>query len=414
MSNIAFTIVAKNYFASARTLAQSMRKSNPDCRFYIVLADEICDEIAEIKDDSFELLTVEQISNLYYREMAFKYDVTEFATAIKPFCIEFFQNKEGIENVLYIDPDIYVYESFAGIFSLLKEYSAVVTPHLLTCEEAGSDIEAGLLFSGVYNLGFFGVSNSLQGRAIIDWWKSRLENGAYIDRANSLYTDQKWMNLVTSEFDKVFVLRDYACNVAWWNFRERNISDHNGKPFVVQEGLEKPVIFFHFSGYKAGNQKTISKSESYERLDNKSQILHIFEGYEKCLFNNGYRQFSKLPYAFLTYENGIIITRMQRRFYRIIIEAPEKKEKYADPFSVKNGSYYALLKRNKLLVHSRDTRVASVNKSSLSGFSRKEKMIQRALGILKCMIGIQKYEILTRYLSHALEAENQVFLIHKH
>lgn len=47
----------------------------------------------------------------------------------------------------------------------------------------------------------------------------------------------------------------------------------------------------------------------------------------------------------------------------------------------------------------------------MAGSSRKENAIQKMLLIIKKILGIQRYEVLIRYLSHALEAEKQIFLI---
>lgn len=413
MNNIAFTIVAKNYFASAKTLAESINSSNPDIKFYIVLADKISDEIISTTENSFTLVTLENLGIERIQEFAYKYDVTEFATAIKPFCFDYFFENMAAQNVLYIDPDIYVYGKFDKVFELLSTNDIVVTPHVLTSDNIPNDIELGLLFSGTYNLGFAGVANSINGRKFIKWWSERLSEYAFLDVKNSLYTDQKWINLAVTEFDKVYILRDFSYNVAWWNFYERGISEKNGIPYVTQNGEIKPVVFFHFSGYKAGREETISKSESFYSLENREAIKRIFACYEARLFENGYSVFSKLSYAFLTYDNGIMITRFQRRLYRTIISNHENSIRYQNPFIDSSGGFYELLKNNKLIVKSYSYSDVNSSRKNMNGFERKEKIIQTMLKILKKMIGIQRYEVLTRYLSNSLEAEKQIFLIEK-
>lgn len=411
MSKIAFTIVAKNYFASALTLAHSIKQSNPDCTFYIVLADKIDEKISEIKDDSYILIEAEKFKIDRFYEMAYKYDVTEFATSIKPFCIEYFQNIRGVEAILYIDPDIYVYEPFDEVFELLKQYSAVVTPHILTMNNVSQDIELGLLHSGIYNLGFFGIANTEDARKIVGWWKGKLLDYAYSDIATGLYTDQKWMNLVTIENANIYVLRDYAYNVAWWNFEERNIYEVSGKPYVRQGETKKKVVFFHFSGFKVGKDDTISKSESFKLLQNKKEIIQIFNVYQEKLKDNRYEEFSKLPYAYLTYDNGIVITMLQRRLYRSIIQDDKVRTKYSCPFNTNSDSYYSLLKKNGLIVKSFDASKAFTKRENVPEISRKEKIIKTLLMISEKILGVQKYEILIRYLSHELRAENQIFLL---
>lgn len=408
MSNIIFTIVAKNYFASAELLAKSLMISNKNYKFFIVLADEISDELLDRAPIGYELIVAKDLPIEKFKKMAFKYDVTEFATSIKPYCIDYFLNAMSVQNVIYIDPDIYVYQPLDYIYELLNKYSAVVTPHILTCNNSSYDIEKNLLLNGTYNLGFFAVNNTKEGRTIIKWWKNKLSDAAYVDYLNGLYTDQKWMNLVTTEFENVFVLRDFAYNVAWWNFKERNITQIDGIPYVTQKGCTKPVVFFHFSGFKPKRMETISKSENYLELENKEEIKKVFLKYESCLLEQNYEELSKMSYAYNSYDNGIIITRFQRRLFRAI---DETEYICSDPFLVTEKSFYALLKRNHLLVNTKDTAVIFVTRDNIPGFSHREKMVKSLLKMIKNMLGIRKYEVLIRYLSHSLEVEKQLFLI---
>ena len=372
MNNIAFTIVAKNYFASAKTLAKSVKSTNPEIQFYIVLADKISDEIISATENSFTLVTLKSLNIERIQEFAYKYDITEFATAIKPFCFEYFFERKDAKNVLYIDPDIYVYEKFDDVFGILSTNDIVVTPHVLTSDNIPSDIELGLLFSGTYNLGFAGVANTFNGRKFIKWWCERLSDYAFLDVKNSLYTDQKWINLAVTEFDNIYILRDFSYNVAWWNFYERCISEKNGTPYVTQNGETKPVVFFHFSGFKVGKEETISKSKSFFTLGSREAIKKIFACYEAKLFENGYSKFSKLSYAFLTYDNGIVITRLQRRLFRTIISGHENRIKYQNPFSDSSEGFYNLLKTNRLIVKSYDYSSVNSSRKNMNGFDRKE------------------------------------------
>ena len=84
MNKVIFTIVAKNYFASAELLAKSLMNTNCGYDFYIVLADEVCEEISNRNHIGYKLLIANELPIKDFQEMAFKYDVTEFATSIKP------------------------------------------------------------------------------------------------------------------------------------------------------------------------------------------------------------------------------------------------------------------------------------------------------------------------------------------
>lgn len=406
--NVVFTIAAKNYFGAAKLLAKSVKKHNPDCNMYIVLADEPNQKLAE--ESYFTLITAKETGIKDYAQMAFKYDITEFATAVKPFCIDYFFRVCNSENVIYLDPDIYVYESLSYIFELLKQKSAVLTPHILTHGNCSSDIENGLLQTGTYNLGFIGVSNGTQGKALVKWWAEKLKDYAYNDAHKGYYTDQKWMNLAVTEFEHIYILRDYAYNAAWWNFAEREISSQNGKPFVTQNGVKKPVVFFHFSGFKPGKADTVSKSPSYLKLKNREDIEEIFRWYGRQLNDTGYKNYISLPYAYAGFSNGIAVTRLQRRLFGKLL-----REGYvcSNPFDTYGESYFSLLKRNKLILNTRDNAVAACSRTDISGFEKKEKILKRLLRMIKKIIGIRRYELLSRYLSNSMDEDAQMFLIER-
>src|SRR5882757_6594460 len=128
-----FTIVTKNYIGLANVLMQSIAENNKasSCESFIFLADEIenIDDL-KIKSDHIVACKDEVISNSnLWTNCAFKYNVTEFCTFLKPFCIEYLYDK-GITNIIYLDPDIYVFNDLGPLIKKLNQYAAVLTPHV--------------------------------------------------------------------------------------------------------------------------------------------------------------------------------------------------------------------------------------------------------------------------------------------
>ena len=115
-SRLAFTIVASNYVPMAQVLGHSFQEHHPDDRFVVIVVDSFeinvvtmggaiewwgVDKICEFVDEFFTMATL--------------YDVTEFATALKPFVAR--QLLSEADVVLYIDPDIVVYDSLDVLFN---------------------------------------------------------------------------------------------------------------------------------------------------------------------------------------------------------------------------------------------------------------------------------------------------------
>ena len=85
MKNCAFTIVAKNYVGLAQILEKSIRQYYNDLDFYIIIADEVNEKLREeLPHNVLIAKDTLGIGNDTWNDMSFKYNLTEFCTAIKP------------------------------------------------------------------------------------------------------------------------------------------------------------------------------------------------------------------------------------------------------------------------------------------------------------------------------------------
>src|SRR5690606_39491876 len=62
-----------------------------------------------------------------YLRMATAYDVTELATAVKPYVLRELRRK-GRDVVIYLDPDITVYRPMPEVAELARKHQLVLTP----------------------------------------------------------------------------------------------------------------------------------------------------------------------------------------------------------------------------------------------------------------------------------------------
>jgi hypothetical protein len=103
----------------------------------------------------------------------------------------------------------------------------------------------GSMKYGIFNLGFFGVSNTAEGREILNWWNTRLIDFCVARPEEGVFTDQKWFDNVPVYFPSCQILRNPGYNVGPWNVEERVISIKNEK--YLSNGVE--ISFFHFSSF---------------------------------------------------------------------------------------------------------------------------------------------------------------------
>lgn len=239
MIRAACTIVSINYLPYARTLCASFLQFHPNYKFYVLLVDRLPDNY-DLSHEKFELVLVSDLGIPNFESVAFKYDIIELNTNVKPTFLKKLL-AQGVGQLIYFDPDILLYSPVDIIFDALATNGIVLTPHATSPNEMAPASEVDLLMSGVFNLGFIAVSNTAEVGRFLSWWELRCLALGYNERWSGLFVDQKWINLVPCYFESVKVLKHPGCNVAYWNLHERTIEKTNGT-WVVNE--EAPLIFF--------------------------------------------------------------------------------------------------------------------------------------------------------------------------
>jgi len=417
-NNIIFTIVAKNYLALAKTLIESVKSSNPlweqNTQFYVFIADEF-GEGQNFVIDKCVIIECKDLGLKDYSSLAYKYDITEFCTALKPFCLDYLSKTTLDPKIIYFDPDICVFSSLNPILSSLENKLCVLTPHYIKPEINYSGVvpEEMILWVGIFNLGFIAVNTQNSNYKIfIEWWKNRLFDKCYADKQDGLHTDQKWIDYVPSYFpNDVVISHNMGYNVSIWNLHERKIIvDFNQKFHInsTDQMTGHELTFFHFSGFDIENKNVIHKHHPVLNISNRPDMIPLLEHYRSSLIRNGINTTIKWKYSYETYKNGYPITQFHRRLFRRMLQM---QIKLGDPFSIAEGTMYQLLKANNLLTKVNQT--DKLKATSITKYSGKIKIVFYVMKLLKSMVGIDKYSLLLKFLLKYSRTENQIFLINE-
>lgn len=240
-----FTICARNYLAYARTLGESLRAAYGDVRIYVFQADQRDDAVvAELPE--LTIVPIDEVEIPTLRDMAFRYNIMEFCTAIKPFCFDHLFDRCGYDQAIYLDPDIYVLRTLNHVTEALeKGTDCVLTPHITApLDDDKHPDDYDIMRAGIYNLGFIAFSNRPPARRFIAWSRQKLAENCMIDIPKGIFVDQRFCDFVPAFIDQVLVLRHAGYNVAYWNLLHRPVArDESG---YQVSGV--PLCFAHFSG----------------------------------------------------------------------------------------------------------------------------------------------------------------------
>lgn len=336
----ACTIASNNYLAMARVFAESYLARHPGARIFVCVADEPSPAI-RYSQFPFTSVFARDLGIPSFRNMAFRYEVTELNTAVKPYFLAHLRDHYGLDKVLYFDPDVFVYDRLEALEDELRTAPMLVTPHITQPLE-GNRTPSDRLFLqvGVYNLGFLGLRLDASTASFLDWWSRRLERYCLHDLASGLFVDQGWMDLAPAFVDGVRVLRDPIYNVAYWNLDHRSLRLQGGRWTI--DG--RPLGFFHFSGLEVDDLETVSKYQNRLRLSEREELRPLFEDYRARLTDRGFLASRGLPYAYGTFR-GLPLP-IPKSLRRALNRVDPEGRRWPDPFATDlPDSYFKWLER---------------------------------------------------------------------
>ena len=168
-NKLAFTICSANYLAQAIALGDSLLQHNPTYTFVIGLVDELNDKILPVKI-AYPLIPIKDIEIPDFKGFCAQYNITELNTAVKPFYFSYlFEKNETVQNIVYLDPDIFIYHSFELLENHLASNQIVLTPHITKpINDDKYPTETDFLNAGIYNLGFIALKRGPESIKLIN------------------------------------------------------------------------------------------------------------------------------------------------------------------------------------------------------------------------------------------------------
>ncbi len=416
MKHCAFTIVAKNYIGLGKILGQSLHHYNPDVDFKIFVADEFDQSPSEPIESVIEARNIGEYTDEEWVDMTFKYNLTEFCTAIKPACFQYVF-KKGYNKAIYFDPDIYIFSSLDHIFSVLQDYDVALTPQIagIHIDYQGEHPEWAMNVNGIFNLGFCAMRNSTTTTQVLAWWRKRLKDNAFADRSTGNFTDQKWMDWMPGLLgsDKLYVFHELGMNMAPWNFFERELFKKEDKIMVRYRTAdcpyrEDPLLFLHFAGYNYQKMKQgVIERKRIENLQEYDDLVLATDIYRKAIID-GQQIFDKYieqTYSYATFDNGNKIDGFQRRLYHGLTSTGVRIN---NPFETAKESYYQQLKKKGL---TSKEQFDNINQRNISGLGNKKRMISVLFRILFHIAGYRRYALFVKSLYQYCRPELHTFLL---
>jgi hypothetical protein len=379
-----FTVCNVAYLNKAMALAESTYKFN-NIKVDIFLFDRKRD--LNVNYDICNIWWVEDLDIPNFNNLAFKYSVIELTTSLKPY-ISLYLLSKNFEKVIFLDPDIMVFNSIQSILIELENNPVIITPHYIYPKINGMSDDNRLMKFGCYNLGFFAVSASKEALEFLSWWSDRCLQNAFDDVQYGIFTDQKWVNIAQCFFPFIYVSYNPGYNVAYWNLDERHITVNTNSEYFINESFQ--LVFFHFSSFDSSSDSSspanLSKLPFYMGKNDDSIITDILLLYKNTL-NKYISVSSDTCYSFDYMSNGNYISPTLRRAYAAMfkyfnsVNNPFEANSEVSKFALRNN----LFERNNTIFKNEGYNSISKNKRKFSIIFLVMRFLLKVLGPNKFM-----------------------------
>lgn len=263
-----------NYLPHAKSLAESLIIVSPASELFAFCMD----------DESYEKLlndTPKNVKLIHYSKLETKFPdllkaknnrsrIEYFYTSSPSICYYILTEMAFIDEVTYLDADLYFFNSPEPIFDELKDSSVGIIEHKFS------------FFSkrnrkyGNFNVGWITFKKNSNGMACLNSWKEKCIDWCYQRLEYDKYADQKYLDFWQRDFDGVYIIKNIGANLAIWNISNYKISFKNDIVYVDN----KPLIFYHFANLKQINFNTFQTDLSRVFVSCKGVIRdHIYLPY---------------------------------------------------------------------------------------------------------------------------------------
>ena len=224
-------------------MAESLFRCAPQARLFVLAFDPaVGAEFAGLFDERVEVVSIDHLEAVddQLREVRSDRTFREYLSTVRaPFMLELFRSHPELQDLTFVDADMYFFSSPEPLLDELKSAHVLLTPHEFPvhCEHWRR--------CGDYNAGWFTVRNSEPGIAALEWWRRKCLEWCKLVVDGERFANQGYLNQM-SEMEQVQVVRHPGVNVGPWSATTRALSLQSSTYLVG--GL--PLISYHFSTLK--------------------------------------------------------------------------------------------------------------------------------------------------------------------
>ena len=261
------TYFDKNYLVKFLICRKSILEFEKNVNFYCLCLDSYVYEfLNKIKIDNIILIKLDEIEN-HFLELKYakkNREKIEYYFTLSPFLPLYILQKYQLDQINYIDSDLYFFDDPKKIINFLGDNSIILIEHGIKTKRFGK-----------YNVGWLTFKNDEISRNCLEEWAKNCINWCYDYVEDDKYADQKYLDSWPEKYKNIKIL-PYEYSSAPWNISNENIEiTSNNKMLINKNNL----IFFHFHGLNIYNYFFSTGLSMYNKKLKKVFVDHIYKKY---------------------------------------------------------------------------------------------------------------------------------------
>lgn len=250
------TYFDRNYLSRGLALWRSLRDVSADAVLWICCLDDATFRILErLALAGVHLFSLAELERRFPDLAAVRptRSRVEYYFSATPSVVRFvFDNAQDVEQITYLDSDLYFFADPAPLFRELELGNGAIGIIGHRFPERLKEREK----YGIYNVGWLTFSRDPRGLSCLEDWRQRCIEWCYNRVDGNRFADQKYLDSWPHQFEGVVVLQHKGANVALWNLEQSQLGERLGKVTIDDE----PLLFYHFHALSPVNSRVFHTS----------------------------------------------------------------------------------------------------------------------------------------------------------
>lgn len=265
------TLFDSRYLSRGIAMYESLCNHCQNFHLYVFAFNELClNTLQSLNFDKMTVISLSDFEDDNLLRVKQRRSRNEYCWTCSSSTVLYVLDHYNADHCIYIDADLFFYNSPQILLDEMEDNESVlITPHNYTKKyDQGSK-------TGIYCVQFVYFKNDIQGRKVLNWWRSACLDWCYDRFENGRFGDQKYLDDWPIRFKGVHVLKHLG-TVAPWNMQQYEI-EQNGKQFIGTELVSQKkfeVVFYHYHSLAFVTKSFFSPRPYYERTDSSIHLLY--------------------------------------------------------------------------------------------------------------------------------------------